>query len=71
MCLTGAEESDHVDVHQRHFVHPQQDAASRRFDLGFQLWNTLGAQPANQPDTDAVLAWNRFNLQHDARPAVQ
>src|SRR5229473_8295072 len=49
LCLTGAEESDHVDVHQRHFVHPQHDAASRRFDLGFQLWKTLGIQ--GLPDT--------------------
>jgi hypothetical protein len=69
--LTDAEESDHVDIHQRHLIHLQHDAASSRFDLGFQFWKTLGPQPANQPDTGAVLAWNGFDLQHHAEPAEQ
>ena len=71
LCLADAEESDHVDIHQRHLIHLQHDAASRCFDLGFQLRKTLGPQPANQLDAGVVLAWNRLNLQHHARPTEQ
>src|SRR5260370_29052827 len=49
LCPTDAEESDHVDIHQRHLIHFQDNAASRCFDLGFQLWKTLGIQ--GLPDT--------------------
>jgi hypothetical protein len=47
MRLTIGQETDYLEVNQRHFAHFQHHLSADRFDSGLQLGKTIRFQPAN------------------------